>query len=201
MKKFTKFVAAVMALTLAAGTVAFAADSSTTTNTTVAESSSSSSDSGDNGSSSAAPAAVYPDYIVYRDSTSTVTRAAAVRANSGLIRVASDYAEVPDTSLIATAIRADKAVAKALTDYINILEPGKTVIGPIKIQMYRKGVALADGFGTFRAIIGVGAKYNGLPVTAYIYHQDGTVEKLSLTVTNGRVVVPFTSVGTVALVF
>lgn len=191
MRKLTKFAAGVMAMTLAAGMVVSAASSSTTKNTSTSSSSS---------SSSSTTVASEP-YIVYRDSTTSTSRQAVVKLDrNSYVRVSSNYSQVTNKDALATAIKPDKATADAMQAYLSQTAAGKTVIGPIKVQMYDHGKAITEGFGTFTSIIGIGAKYNGQTVTAVVRHQDGTVEELELTVQNGRVSIPMTKVGTIAIV-
>lgn len=189
MRNLTKVVAAALALTMAMGMMVGAATSSTTSNTTTSSETSS--------SSSKSETIVYPDYIVYRNSAVVSSRAAAVKTGAGVIRVASDYKAVTDDKIIATAIALDANTAAAIKA---ILPAGGTVVGPIKVQFYKKGVAGQTGFGTFYANVSVSTKYNGQTATVYIYNQDGTTSTVTATVTAGRVSVPLTQGATIAIV-
>lgn len=187
MKKFTKVVAAVMALTMAMGMMVSAASSSTTSNSSKHKSSSSST------------AVAYSNYVVYRSSAATSSRAAVVNTGATQVRVSSDYNSVTDNSIIATAIAADETVAAAVTDAVAAAVPGKTVVGPIKVQFYKQGVAGQTGFGTFNAVVNVPASYNGQTVTVFVFNQDGTGSVVNAVVTNGRVAVALTQGATIAI--
>lgn len=177
--------AVVLASTMAFGMNVAAASSSTTSNTaasTIVEN--------------------QENYVVYRNSTTTATRAAVVKTTEGkTVRVVSDYAEVTSPKMIATVTKADKATAEALKAYVDTDAAGKTVlVSGIRVRMYEAGKSLTDGFGTFNAKIGVGAKYNGKTATAYIYSIDGTVTKVAVTIVNGQAIIPMAKMGVVTLV-
>ena len=62
--------------------------------------------------------------------------------------------------------------------------------------MYRKGVSIWDGFGTFKFSVGVGTKYNGKTATIYQIHKDGSITTTSAVVTGGKVDVSVMDMGT-----
>ena len=66
--------------------------------------------------------------------------------------------------------------------------------------MYDGDTSIKDGFGTFTAKVGVGAKYNGRTATAYIYAIDGTVTAVPVTIVNGQAIVPMSVMGVVTIV-
>lgn len=184
MKNIKAISAVVLAATMAFGMNVCAASSSTTTNT------------------DASSVVAGESYIVYRDSSSNVTRAAVAKTTDGKsVRVVSDYSEVTGAKMVATVTAADEATADALQAYVDADAAGKTVlVSGIRVRIYDKGVSLTDSFGTFTAKIGVGAKYNGQTATAYIYSVDGTVTKVPVTIVNGQAVVPMEKMGVVTIV-
>ena len=166
-------------------TPVLAASSSTTTNTTVSSSSS---------SSTAAVVAV-PDYIVEKTGV-------AARTADG-VRVTADYSGVTEKAAIATIVAptakapAD-SYAQALSAYV--AASGQTyakTFGPYKVRMYKAGVSVWDGFGTFSQRIGVGIAYEGRTATVFIIGKDGSVTTTTAVVKNGKVAVSMTTMGTI----
>ena len=96
---------------------------------------------------------------------------------------------------------ADTKTYNALQEYVNTIAPGKQVLASgVRFRMYDGKTSIKNGFGTFTAKVGVGAKYNGKTATAYIYAIDGTVTAVPVTIVNGQAVVPMEVMGVVTIV-
>ncbi len=186
-RKFTAVAAGVLAASMMFGTTAFANSPSTKTTTVVPVASQQTAETSESASKE-------PDYI---------PRSVGYQNVSGT-RFESDYSAVTDNTVVATAAKAQPsaAVTKALDDYIATTEDaGKTVFGTYKVQMYKAGKSTWDGFGTFNLNITVGNKYDGKTAVVYLYHKDGTVIKMQIPVTKGRLVIPMTDMGTIKILF
>lgn len=183
MKRIKAISALALALTMAFGMNVFAASSSTTTNT------------------STSSVVATESYIVY-PSSGTTTRAAVAKSTTGeAVRVVADYSQVTSKKFLSTVTEADEATYEALSAYVEAVAPGQTVlVDGIRLRMYNVDESVVDGFGTFTAKIGVGAQYNGMTATAYIYSIDGTVTAVPVTIVNGQAIVPMTVMGVVSIV-
>ena len=114
------------------------------------------------------------------------------------VRFTSDYSDT-EKGTLATAYAAStkEEATTVLQDYVDKNAAATaTKFGPYKIRMYRKGVSIWDGFGTFTFNIGVGSKYDGKTATVYQIHKDGTVTTTTVTVTGGKVTVSTKDMGT-----
>ncbi len=189
-RKFTAAAAGVLAASMMFGATAFAANSPSTKTTTVTTTTTTTTQQ----STESSVETKEPDYI---------PRSVGYQNVSGT-RFESDYSGVTDNTVLATAAKAqpNAAVTKALDDYIATTEDaGKTVFGTYKVQMYKAGKSTWDGFGTFNLNITVGNKYDGKTAVVYLYHKDGTVTKMQIAVTKGRLVIPMTDMGTIKVLF
>lgn len=186
MRKLSQAVAAVAALTMAMGMMVSAANSSTTSNTTTS-------------STSTVAETAATSYVITRAEAASGAKAAVVKVDGSNVRVSSNYSAVTDAKVVATAVAADKSTASAVKSAVAAAMPGKTVVGPVKIQFYKGGVAGQKSFGTFTAAVTVSARYNGQTVAVYIFNQDGTGQIVNATVVNGRVNVPLTQGATIVL--
>ena len=201
MKNLKAMSSVVLAVSLAFGMNVCAAESSTTTNT-----------------NASAITQQEQQHVLERGSSSTTTRAAVTTTTSGeTVRVAADYSAVsiPNKSTGAssstaaagthkgtvTVYPADTKTYNALQEYVNTVASGKQVIASgVRFRMYDGKTSIKNGFGTFTAKVGVGAKYNGKTATAYIYAIDGTVTAVPVTIVNGQAVVPMEVMGVVTIV-
>ena len=200
MKNLKAMSSVVLAVSLAFGMNVCAAESSTTTNT-----------------NASAITQQEQQHVLERGSSSTTTRAAVTTTTSGeTVRVAADYSAVsiPNKSTGAgsaaaagthkgtvTVYPADTKTYNALQEYVNTVASGKQVIASgVRFRMYDGKTSIKNGFGTFTAKVGVGAKYNGMTATAYIYAIDGTVTAVPVTIVNGQAVVPMEVMGVVTIV-
>lgn len=114
------------------------------------------------------------------------------------VRFTSDYSDT-EKGTVATVYAAStkEEATTVLQDYVDKNAAATaTKFGPYKIRMYRKGVSIWDGFGTFKFNIGVGSKYDGKTATVYQIHKDGTVTTTTVTVTGGKVTVSTKDMGT-----
>ena len=199
MKNLKAMSSVVLAVSLAFGMNVCAAESSTTTNT------------------NASAITQQEQHVLERGSSSTTTRAAVTTTTAGeTVRVAADYSAVsiPNKSTGAssaaaagtykgtvTVYPADTKTYNALQEYVNTIAPGKQILASgVRFRMYDGKTSIKNGFGTFTAKVGVGAKYNGKTATAYIYAIDGTVTAVPVTIVNGQAVVPMEVMGVVTIV-
>ena len=199
MKNLKAMSSVVLAVSLAFGMNVCAAESSTTTNT------------------KASAIMQQEQQHILEKGNGTTTRAAVTTTTSGeTVRVAADYSAVsiPNKSTGAgsaaaagthkgtvTVYPADTKTYNALQEYVNTVAPGKQVIAHgVRFRMYDGKTSIKNGFGTFTAKVGVGAKYNGKTATAYIYAIDGTVTAVPVTIVNGQAVVPMEVMGVVTIV-
>ena len=199
MKNLKAMSSVVLAVSLAFGMNVCAAESSTTTNT------------------KASAIMQQEQQHILEKGNGTTTRAAVTTTTSGeTVRVAADYSEVsiPNKSTGAssaaaagthkgtvTVYPADTKTYNALQEYVNTVAPGKQVLASgVRFRMYDGKTSIKNGFGTFTAKVGVGAKYNGMTATAYIYAIDGTVTAVPVTIVNGQAVVPMEVMGVVTIV-
>lgn len=199
MKNLKAMSSVVLAVSLAFGMNVCAAESSTTTNT------------------KASAIMQQEQQHILEKGNGTTTRAAVTTTTSGeTVRVAADYSAVsiPNKSTgvgsaaaagthkgTVTVYPADTKTYNALQEYVNTVAPGKQVIASgVRFRMYDGKTSIKNGFGTFTAKVGVGAKYNGMTATAYIYAIDGTVTAVPVTIVNGQAVVPMEVMGVVTIV-
>ena len=199
MKNLKAMSSVVLAVSLAFGMNVCAAESSTTTNT------------------KASAIMQQEQQHILEKENGTTTRAAVTTTTSGeTVRVAADYSAVsiPNKSTGAgsaaaagthkgtvTVYPADTKTYNALQEYVNTVAPGKQVLASgVRFRMYDGKTSIKNGFGTFTAKVGVGAKYNGMTATAYIYAIDGTVTAVPVTIVNGQAVVPMEVMGVVTIV-
>lgn len=199
MKNLKAMSSVVLAVSLAFGMNVCAAESSTTTNT------------------KASAIMQQEQQHILEKGNGTTTRAAVTTTISGeTVRVAADYSAVsiPNKSTGAgsaaaagthkgtvTVYPADTKTYNALQEYVNTVAPGKQVLASgVRFRMYDGKTSIKNGFGTFTAKVGVGAKYNGKTATAYIYAIDGTVTAVPVTIVNGQAVVPMEVMGVVTIV-
>ncbi len=200
MKNLKAMSSVVLAVSLAFGMNVCAAESSTTTNT------------------KASAIMQQEQQHILEKGNGTTTRAAVTTTTSGeTVRVAADYSAVsiPNKSTGAssstaaagthkgtvTVYPADTKTYNALQEYVNTIAPGKQVLASgVRFRMYDGKTSIKNGFGTFTAKVGVGAKYNGKTATAYIYAIDGTVTAVPVTIVNGQAVVPMEVMGVVTIV-
>ena len=176
MKRLSISAVAVMTSFLIAGTSAMAAGSPSSTATSVTSN-----------KSGIQTTAVTENWIPRGHSFQAVNQ----------VRFTSAYKEA-DKDVLATAYAASKKelATTVLQNYVDAAAPAAQKFGPYKIRMYRKGVSIWDGFGTFKFSIGVGSKYNGKTATIYQIHKDGSITTTSAVVTGGKVDVSVMDMGT-----
>lgn len=189
-RRLTAAAAGILAASMMFGTTAFAqgAQSPTTKTTTVAS-------TGTSSETKTTGTVTTPAYYIPRGADYLTVAGT---------RVEGDYSGVLDNTMLSTSTLAQPsaAVTKALDAYIAATEDAsKTVFGTYKVQMYKSGKAVWDGFGTFQYIVCVGNKYEGKTFTVYAYHKDGTVTKMLLTVTKGKLVIPMTEMATLKVLY
>ncbi len=191
-RKFTAAAAGVLAASMMFGATAFAANSPSTKTTTVSNTAQTTTTTTE---STPAAETTTPAYI---------SRSSNGYQNVAGTRVEADYSSVSDKTVVATAAKAEvsAAVTQALDAYIATTEDaGKTTFGTYKVQMYKGGKSTWDGFGTFNFKVTVGSKYEGQTATVYVYHKDGTVSKLQVVVTKGKLAIPMNEMGTIKVLF
>lgn len=177
MKKFKFAVAAVLTAAMMAGGTVMAAGSPSASTTTVTTSS----------SEAAAPTV----------KESWIPRAHGYQAVKG-VRFTSDYAETEKDDVATTYAASTKEEATTvLEDYVAANASSAAVkFGPYKVRMYRKGVSIWDGFGTFKFSMGVGTKYDGQTATVFQIHKDGSITAVPVVVSGGKVTVSTQDMGT-----
>ena len=177
-RKTISVIAAVLALTMTIGTAVFAASPSTG-NTSVPT---------DAGTSTYNNENVIPKGPGYMQ--------------AGEVRATGDYADVTDNAMIATIYNngANDPHLAYMKDYAKNLT-GRKILGPYKIRMYKAGVSIWDGFGTFKVTLGVGNGFEGQTATCYLLYKDGTVETTTAVVNKGKITLTLTQMATVLIEF
>lgn|GEM_PF-901333 len=147
-------------------------------------------------------------FTVTRSGNGSQTVEVSVPAASGRVTVTGDYTGVTNNNALSTVIAEKNAnVIAALNNTIAAAaaQTGtstQAVFGPLKVQMYQRGEAILDGFGTYRMKVNVGPTYNGRMAKVYICHRaTGLVTMVEIPVVNGNVVVGMEDMGTVMVVF
>ena len=181
-KKFVSAVAAILAITLIAGTTVFAAkaESPKPSNTPVA---------------------------VENDSKPILPQERVIPRGPGYmeadeVRATSDYKTVSEPQMIATIYKNPKndPFCKILNEFAAGLQ-GVQKLGAYKIRMYNGAHAIWDGFGTFNVNLGIGNKYDGKTATIYFIGKDGQIKTLTAVVAQGKIVLPMTEMGSFLITF
>ena len=131
-----------------------------------------------------------------------VPRSGGGAAVVGNVRVTSDYAQVTDPEMIATAtfVEKDDPVGKILTEYVLARSGSRQVFGPYKQRIYKGGVSKWDGFGVFTAQYGIGNKYDGHTATVYKFLRDGTITEEEVVVVRGKIRIDFDQMASIMIV-
>ncbi len=121
---------------------------------------------------------------------------------AGEVRATSDYVGVTDNAMIATIYNngANDPHLAYMKDYAKNLT-GKKVLGPYKLRMYKAGVSIWDGFGTFNVTLGVGNGFEGQTATVYLLYKDGTVGTTTAVVSKGKITLSLTQMATILIEF
>ncbi|MCR4904215.1 MAG: hypothetical protein K6A23_15260 [Butyrivibrio sp.] len=185
-RNFTSVLAAALVGAMVIGSTVFAADSSSTSNT----------DSTAITYSNPTVAAGNTIYAVPSSSKKEGT------ATVGSTRITVNYSEVTVPGTVETAVVAPvkEEATKVLNDYVNANLNGGTVVLKTKLRLYKAGKSINSDFGVIKQAFGVGNKYDGRTATVYQIHQDGTITATDVVVTNGKVNVSLTDLGTFSIV-
>lgn len=183
-RKISSIIAAVLVGSMVVGSTVFAADSSTTTNTestSIVET-----------AEAKAGNTIYAVPTGKNEGTATV----------GGIRITANYSEVTIPGSIETAVVAPvkEEATKVLDDYVNANLNGGTIALKTKLRLYKAGKSINTDFGVLKQAFGVGNKYDGRTATVYQIHQDGTITSTDVVVTNGKVNIAVTDLGTFYIV-
>jgi hypothetical protein len=183
-RKVTSIIAAVLVGSMIVGSTVFAADSSTTTNT--------------DSTSIVASQEVKEGKTMFAVPTAKNEGTATVDGT----KITVNYGEVSLPCAIETAVTAPvkEEATKVLEDYVASKFSGATVALRTKLRLYKAGKSVNSGFGVLKQAFGVGNKYDGRTAVVTQIHQDGTITETEVVVTNGKVNVSFTDLGTIFVV-
>ncbi|MBR1671140.1 MAG: hypothetical protein IJ695_10635 [Butyrivibrio sp.] len=183
-RKISSILAAVLVGSMIVGTTAFAADSSTTSNTestSIVET-----------TEARAGNTIYAVPTGKNEGTATV----------GGTRITANYSEVTVPGSIETAVvaPANEAATKVLDDYVKANINDGILVLKTKLRLYKAGQAINTGFGVLKQSFGVGNKYDGRTAIVYQIHQNGSITSTSAVVTNGKINISVTDLGTFYIV-